>query len=147
MGHAGSMGNAQGSTQSMKLYPLGLVGESNYQPAIASCSEGERVFVCIEENNPFDDRALRVERPNGQVIGYIPRTSWLRDAIHDQGRGCAATIKSISRGNDGLAGVVIDVCLCDDDLRVRQYAAPVQTQQKQGSGFTGLIRGIFSGLK
>jgi hypothetical protein len=59
----------------MKIYPLGLVGESNYQAAIAQCHEGERVGIYHEPDNPYDDLALRVENNIGQVIGYISRSA------------------------------------------------------------------------
>lgn len=103
-----------------KIYPLGLVGERNYQLEISSCSVGERVFVCKEPDNPFDDMALKVETASGRTIGYVPRSSWLRDAIHEQGRGVTATIKSMD-GDMGLIGVVLNVTLTDDELRERRY--------------------------
>ena len=64
-----------------KVYPLGLVGESNYQVAIRRCAIGERVYIAEEINNPYDSRALAVERNGGALIGYIPRDSWLREVI------------------------------------------------------------------
>jgi hypothetical protein len=106
----------------MKVYSVGIVGERNYQAAIRATSPGERAFVCLEDGNPYDDLALRVENAAGETIGYIAKSSWLRDAIHDEGRGCAATIKSVGRAANGQDfGVVLDVTLTDDDLPVRYY--------------------------
>lgn len=108
----------------MKLYPLGLVGESNYQPAIARTVAGERALICREPDNPHDSLALRVENGDGDTIGYVPRSSWLREAIHEQGRGVTATVKSIEGGEGKALGVVLDVTLSDDDLPERGYGAP-----------------------
>lgn len=131
----------------MKLYPVGIVGEANYQTAIMQCHEGERVFICHEQDNPYDTLALRVERRNREVIGYIPRSHWLRKAIHDEGRGCTATIKSINLGDEGKTGIVLDVGLCDDEIMIRHYAAPTIPAPTKTDGIAGLIRGIFAGLK
>ncbi|SNS53770.1 HIRAN domain-containing protein [Sphingomonas laterariae] len=106
-----------------KLYPVGIVGERNYQSAIKRCRQGERVYICHEPDNPYDDLALKVETGGGQTIGYIARTSWLRDAIHEEGRGCTATILSIAAGDAGALGVVLNVALSDDDVRERSYAS------------------------
>lgn len=105
----------------MKVYPLNIVGESHYQDAIAQCHIGERVAICHEPDNPYDDRALRVENDIGQVIGYIPKSSWLREAIHEEGRGVAATIKSIGPTPKDILGVIIDVTLTDDLVYERQH--------------------------
>lgn len=104
-----------------KVYSLGVVGESNYQREIAKCSAGERVFICHEPDNPYDSRALKVETSDGDTIGYVPKSSWLRDAIHEQGRGVTATIASIADGGKGLAGVVLSVTLSDDEVSHRSY--------------------------
>jgi hypothetical protein len=94
----------------------------------------------MEPTNPFDSLALRVETRRGEVIGYIPKSSWLRAAIHEEGRGCASTIASIAAGGAGLLGVVIDVTLCDDDLPLREYQ---QTEPRSSGGFwSGLKRGL-----
>lgn len=107
----------------MKVYPLGLVGESHCQDAITQCFAGERVYVCHELGNPFDEMALKVETAGGAKLGYIAKSSWLRGAIHEEGRGVTAVIKSIERVEGGQMGVVLDVTLTDDDIRQRYYAA------------------------
>lgn len=139
----------------MKTYPLGLVGERNYQAAIALCRAGDIVEICREAGNPHDDRALRVEDLLGRTIGYIARDSWLRDRIHDEGRGCSATIKSIGAKDIGLLGVVLNVALTEEQIPERVYTdqaqgrnsvpSPRQPAPKSevGSFVTGFFKGIF----
>ena len=105
----------------MKLYKTGIVGESHYQRAIKGCVAGDRIKVCHEPDNPYDGLALRVDTAYGETIGYIAKSSWIRDAIHAEGRGIAGTIASINRGDSGLLGVVLDVTLTDDDVAERSY--------------------------
>lgn len=138
-----------------KVYPVGIVGEANYQAAIRSCCAGERVYVCHEEGNPHDDLALRVETGGGRTIGYIARSSWLREAIHEQGRGCVATIMAIEGEGRGALGVVLNVTLTDDDISVRAYQgaggvsaprrpeASRQVGQAAGKAVGQLLRGLF----
>lgn len=92
-------------------YPLGIVGEQAYQAAIRRCRVGEAVSVIKEPDNPYDRNALRVTSSRGDCIGYIPRTSWLQDAVHQEGKGVAAVIMSIANGGRGFLGVVIAVTL------------------------------------
>ncbi|MDP8995105.1 MAG: HIRAN domain-containing protein [Pseudomonadota bacterium] len=106
----------------MSTYSVGLVGESNYQEAIRACRAGERVEVVHEVGNPYDEQALAVVTGRGATIGYVPRSSWLRDAIHDEGQGCSATIRSVGRGERGLLGVVIEVTLNAGALASRAYS-------------------------
>lgn len=105
----------------MSTYPTGIVGERNYQDAIARCIEGEPVQVCHEIDNPYDKLALRVENARGEIIGYIGRDSWIRDCIHDEGRGCVATIRTIAVGETGMLGVVLNVMLSDEQVHKRRY--------------------------
>lgn len=124
MGLAGSLDEAGESPRALKVYPLGLVGESHYQDAIRNCHPGESVAICHEPDNPYDNRALRVENDIGQLIGYVPKSSWLREAIHEEGRGVAATILSVADGGSGNLGVVINVTLTDDVLADREHGKP-----------------------
>lgn len=115
----------------MKIYPVGLVGESHYQPAISRTHPGEPAYIRLEPDNPFDARALRVENNVGDIIGYIPKSSWLHRAIHDDGLGAAANIKAVSRpSKDALFGVVIDVTLTDDAVFERAYSGTKPTPRK-----------------
>lgn len=106
----------------MKVYPLGIVGERNYQDAIKRCEQGEPVKICVEPDNPYDALALRVDSSRRETIGYIPKSSWLRDAVHEKGRGVTATIMDIKAGDGEFLGVVLAVTLTDDDLPERRYS-------------------------
>jgi len=120
MGRPGPLGPAA-VCKAVKVYPVPVVGEAKYQMAISLCREGEPVRICHETGNPFDELALRVETSEGETIGYIAKSSWLREAIHDQGRGTAASIRSINSGGEGMLGVVLDVTLTDDAVLDRRY--------------------------
>jgi hypothetical protein len=93
----------------LKKYPVGIVGEASYQATIRRCSPGESVEIVHELHNPYDEFALAVVAETGSTIGYIARDCWLREAIHEEGRGCNATIKSINSGGSRTLGVVLDV--------------------------------------
>jgi hypothetical protein len=125
-----------------KRYPVGIVGEASYQPAIRRCAPGERVQIVHELDNPYDQQALAVLTNDGNTIGYIARDCWLQDALHDEGHGCEATIKAVSSAENGMLGVVLEVTLSGHDIPSRQFqnaepsptstseAQPVSTEQK-----------------
>jgi hypothetical protein len=96
-------------------YPVGLVGESNYQLAINACAPGQRVEILHEIGNPYDELALVVKTEKGGKLGYIGRDCWLVNAIHNELHGCEARVLSINPGPHG-AGVVIDVVLHRGDV-------------------------------
>jgi len=102
-------------------YQLGIVGEAGYQAEIRACSPGDCVQVLREPDNPYDKHALAVVTVAGQVIGYVPRSSWLQDAIHEEGKGCDAVIRSIKTASKGLLGVVLDVSLTREPIGVRNF--------------------------
>lgn len=111
-----------------RTYQVGLVGESNYQSAIRRCTAGQRVEIVHERGNPYDDLALVVVTERGDTIGYVPRDCWLQGAVHDEGKGCDATIKSVGSGDSGKLGVVLDVCLNTEEVGAREFKrAPVST--------------------
>lgn len=105
-----------------KIYPVRIVGVQFCQEALAFSEVGERVYICREEGNPHDDRALKVETAGGQTLGYISRGSWLREAIWEQGRGATATVAGVGASDSGLLGMTINVSLSDDDLRDTVYS-------------------------
>lgn len=116
----------------MKIYPVGLSGEAQYQDGILRTHAGEVARIFHEYDNPYDKNALRVENNVGDIIGYIPRASWLHRAVHEDGLGVAATVKSISDGNGaGLLGVVLDVTLTDDEIFKREFKPKRPTRAKQ----------------
>ena len=142
------MGHAKVREARMKIYPLGLVGESNYQAAITDTYVGGVVRVCHEHDNPYDEFALRAENGSGQVIGYIPKTSWLRDAIFGSGRGCAATVREIMQGPNGMLGVVINVTLTDDALLERHYQPnAAKSPEATSPGFSSFIKGVMKAFR
>jgi hypothetical protein len=105
-----------------RTYSVGVAGESNYQDAIRACSVGQLVDVVHETGNPYDDQALAVVvAASGTLIGYIPRESWLRQAIHDEGKGCDAIILSIE-GPEHRRGVVLQVSLNHEGVVACAYS-------------------------
>lgn len=98
----------------VKAYPVRLAGTRSYQRAIARAAAGDVAELLRENGNPHDADALVVVDGDGQTLGYVPRDSWLRGALLDEGRGGRATIETISDGADGVAGVTIAVMLTDD---------------------------------
>lgn len=105
-----------------QTYNVGLVGESNYQRAIAQCREGETVFLFRQPDNPYDERAIVVVSGRGATIGYIGRDSFLHRAVHDEDQGCTAEIVAIRDGGKRMLGVVIAVELCVGPLDEREYS-------------------------
>jgi hypothetical protein len=58
-------------------YSQEVVGESNYQPALLAIrASAEKPFhrarLVAEDDNPYDDQAVRVD-VSGQTVGYLPR--------------------------------------------------------------------------
>lgn len=106
-------------------YPVTLVGTKSYQRAIAGVCEGEPAFLLHEPDNPHDDRAIAVVAAYtgepGETIGYLPRDSWLGEALLDEGKGFRAQIKRLSRGDDGITGVVIEIVLEGVPIGERGY--------------------------
>jgi hypothetical protein len=98
-----------------------VVGVSFFQADVAGCSPGEVVTLCHEPDNPHDELAIRVETATGKTVGYIPRDSWIRHAIHEQGRGASAVVASVGYSRACLIGMNISVAVCDDMVPVRSY--------------------------
>lgn len=97
-----------------KSYSVGIVGESNYQKAITEKLEGTRASLVHEPDNPYDDRAIRVDNHRGQTIGYLPRGSWLTSALIDQGKAVTAVVGFVGREETtGNFGVSLDVTLSE----------------------------------
>jgi hypothetical protein len=113
-----------------KQYPVGIVGEASYQPAIRRCSNGQRVSIVHELGNPYDKNALAVVTESGETIGYIGRDSWLQEAVHDQGHGCEAMIKEVRASGGGKFGVVLDVTVSGHSIATRQFnrSAPTSVE-------------------
>jgi len=90
------------------------------------------VHIVHEPDNPYDGLALAVVTVSGDTIGYVPRDCWLQDAVHDDGKGCDATIKSIGCGEGGKLGVVLDVCLNSKGFGERQFSRATTTARASG---------------
>lgn len=106
-----------------KAYPVRLAGARSYQAAIGRAAEGDPVLILREYDNPHDPDALAVEDANAATLGYIPRDSWLRGALIDEGKGARARIETLSGGEDGITGVTIAVTLtADGPIGGRDYA-------------------------
>lgn len=114
----------------MKSYYVGLAGESKYQRAVKALGEGDAVDLVAEPENKFDPRAIRVDSSDGETVGYIPRDSWLTQAIIDQGVDCFAVVKEVT--GERKRGVVITVWLGDD-------AAAARTGHRQRPKGCGLV--------
>ena len=123
-------------------YSLGIVGESNYQSEIRRCRRGQGVEIIHEADNPYDELALAVVTTDGATIGYVPRGSWLRDAVHDEGKGCDAKIKSINTAGDGLLGVVLQVSLNLDGVRARRFHRPRRQQSAPPKNWLARFLGL-----
>lgn len=106
-----------------RVYPVGIVGESNCQPAIQRCRVGEAVQLLHEPGNPHDTsgRAIAVESSRGETIGYIAREHWLKEPLLDDGKGCTARISEIGRGDGASLGVVLSVSLEGAAIGKRVY--------------------------
>lgn len=50
-----------------------VVGVTQYQPAIKRMTEGERVVLSPEPDNPYDSHAVAVRDRAGDTLGYLPR--------------------------------------------------------------------------
>jgi hypothetical protein len=123
-----------------KTYPVGIVGEASYQASIRRCSEGQRVHILHEPDNPHDPEALAVVTDAGETIGYIARDCWLQDALHEEGRGCEASIKEIATSGAKKLGVVIDVRLCGRGVGTRVFSrAPAPSSAKPQGWLSRLL--------
>ena len=105
------------------VYMVGLVGESHYQAAVASCREGEPVQLFREIGNPFDPTAIVAVNARGDALGYVPRDSFLQRLIHDEERGVSARIAEVIGGTPGKPsrGIVLEVELDGPDVPSRAY--------------------------
>ncbi|WP_328277714.1 HIRAN domain-containing protein [Sphingobium sp.] len=89
-------------------WPVNLAGESFYQEAISACEPGQGVALIPEPGNAHDPRAIMVWSEAGEQIGYVPRDSWVADALLDEGDTLFAVIASM-HGDAPMRAVVLDV--------------------------------------
>lgn len=103
-----------------KTYPVGIVGEKNYQAAIRKLREGDQVTLWHEPDNPYDERAIAVATATGATIGYIGKDSWLRDVLLEEAKPCTAGVLRLASGPKGT-GVTIEVTLAGQPVRERPF--------------------------
>lgn len=102
-----------------KRYPVAIVGEKNYQRAIAALREGDAVKLFHEPDNPYDENAVAVTA-RGKTIGYLARGNWLRDALVFENKHCTASILGLSKG-ELYTGVTLDVVLEGEPVEQRAF--------------------------
>lgn len=88
----------------------------HYRRAVASVREGDQIQAYREPDNPFDPDAILLTNARGEKIGYIPRDSFLKDVVHDEGRGFTALVARKRRRDDGETGVILEVEIVDEEL-------------------------------
>jgi hypothetical protein len=117
----------------MGRYTVHLVGESNYQAAIANLSAGDPVTIQHEPDNPHDSRALRCTDLTGATIGYIERDSWLATAMIDRKTAIRAQVETIIGGKPGKPsrGVLLTV-LTAADAKAPGTRPPAPKPQSEG---------------
>ena len=77
-----------------------------------------------EPANPFDTGAIVAAMPGGATIGYVPRDSFLRRAVHEEGKGTIARVALLQPGKRGFVEVVLEVALTGRELGERAYRRP-----------------------
>jgi len=87
------------STRSIETRVVG-VSFDNRQSVVALLSEGERVSLIREPDNPFDPNAIKVIRWDRQQIGYLDRelAKILAPRMDYYGRPIKATVKRLTGG-------------------------------------------------
>ena len=128
----------------MGRYPVPLVGEKHYQPAIKASNVGDVVHFEPEPNNPHDPKAVLVTNGTGNVLGYLPRDGWLTRLIVDEGGMPLAQIKSINgHGRGKLLGVVLEVATAGENLAQSRNA---QHSPSNGKGAVKALSSLISGF-
>jgi single-stranded-DNA-specific exonuclease len=81
------------------------------QAVIARLSISDEILLKREPTNPYDHNAVRVERPNGQQIGYINRylaatIAPFFDAHHSPVRACVHCLTGNQSSGYSLGAVI-----------------------------------------
>jgi hypothetical protein len=101
------------------------------QRVVGRCSEGERLLLLRDPNNPFDKGAIKVMRSNGDQLGFIPAhvsrggdSSGLAIQM-DRGSEYHCRIKNITGGGPGQSmGANIEITEGEEFDDVPAPAAP-----------------------
>ena len=66
------------TNHTLTIYPydnIPVVGVTfdNRQDVVRQLSEGERLWLVRQPDNPYDHNAIQVQRENGEAIGFLAR--------------------------------------------------------------------------
>lgn len=67
-------------------------------------------MLVLEPENRHDNRAIAAH-VRGEIIGYIPRDSWLKSALIDERKPFTAALKRIAEGERGVRGVTLEITI------------------------------------
>jgi hypothetical protein len=92
-----------------RSYLFAIAVDVDRQSAIDKCVIGERVQIvaCPGENR--ESTILEVMSVHGDVIGYVPRNSWLERAVLKKESKCDAIIMGVKRPSRAPISVVLDI--------------------------------------
>lgn len=95
----------------MGTYSVTLAGTSHYQDAIGRAQEGERVDLVPEPSNRFDRSAVAAITEFGEFIGYLPRDTFLKRMMLEEGKAVYALLQSKHGGwgDKPTMGVTLEV--------------------------------------
>lgn len=81
------------------------------QQVVAQLSTGEPVWLTREPQNPYDANAIRVQRANGQQIGYINRAlaAKLAPCFDRYGAAVPANVLNVTGGHDAFSNRGVDI--------------------------------------
>lgn len=67
------------------------------QQILARLTQGETVYLVREPSNQYDRNAIRITRGNGEVLGYVPKTTAasLASGLEQYGKPVEGTISAI----------------------------------------------------
>lgn len=108
-----------------QTYSIPLVGEQHYQAAVRQLAEGDALVIVHEPDNPYDGQALAVRTLGDATIGYLTRDCFVRELVHDEGKGCRATVEAIEddQRGEGFLHVTIAAEKCAEPVEQRRYRA------------------------
>jgi hypothetical protein len=82
------------------------------QEVIRNCSEGERLLLVREPQNPYDPNAIKVCRLSGDQIGYISSDIAERMADEmDTGKRFSARIEDMTGGTRGKPSLGVNIVI------------------------------------
>jgi len=103
-------------------FTIKLTSYRNYQATIRLCRIGQDVLLIRELANPYEPGAIIAVDHDDFELGYVPKDSWIRDALHEPAARCKARIATIGEEVRGLLSLTIEVQLAGECMRERLYA-------------------------